>query len=171
MNQDDIQTPPIKIQLPLVVLTLATAIAMNVFKKFTDAQLSLDELLVKKQILEQKRFLALYKHFNAWTVPTIKAIQSLQKETHVRQIIFAARLFDIIKEDFSKFQIKSHINTALLYDKANIHDEIISSKEIGIAMDYADNFYALAKEYLLNDTSKLSNSQQWSLVLPRSIHL
>ena len=148
------QIPPYRIQLPLVVITLATAIAINVFRKFTDEELSLDELLVKKQILEQKRFLALYKHFNQWVIPTIKDIQSLQKETHVRQIIFAARLFDIMKEDFSKFQIKSHINTAVLYDKANVHDEIISSEEIGIAMDYAEDFYELAKAYFIQSSQK-----------------
>lgn len=148
------QNPPYQIQLPLIVITLAIAIAINVFKKFTDDQLSLDELLVKKQVLEQKRFLSLYKHFTPWTISTIKNIQSLQKEAHVRQIIFLARLFDIIKEDFSKFQIKSHINTALLFDKANIYDEIISSEEIATAMDYADNFYELAKAYFLQNSQK-----------------
>lgn len=146
-SQANIAIPPKQIRLGLLINFMVAGSLMQVFKTVGETNLSEIETKLQRITKQYWQKLTIYKHYFPW-VNYVFSTMDLQQTKHVK-ILFAFRLFDLIKENQMHKMIHINIDTSTFYDYINeLHGTLIDKKKSEASYAFAELFFEKTKERL-----------------------
>lgn len=143
----NIKIPPKQIRLGLLIHFMIVSSLMQVFKTVGETHLSEIEIKLQRVTKQYWQKLTIYKHFFPWINYFFSTLDLPQ--TRYIKILFAFRLFDLLKESEMSKMIHINIDTSTFYDYINeLSDALVDKTKSEASYSFAEELFEKTKEQL-----------------------